>query len=164
MELWDAYDKDFNKIEGVVLKRKERIPEGVYHLVSDIIVRHRDGEYLIVQRDARKHFGGMWEATAGGSALKGETAEECAYRELREETGIEADKLIEIKKFPWDPTRCYYVEYLCVTDCDKQSVILQEGETVAYKWASADEICSMSPEEMLSERMQEYIKSRTSNL
>ena len=166
MEIWDAYNSEYEKIEGMTLIRGEEasIPEGVYHLVCHILVEHVDGTFLLMQRDPRKPYPSMWEATAGGSALKGETAEECAYRELREETGIEADKLIEIKKFPWDPTRCYYVEYLCVTDCDKQSVVLQEGETVAYKWASADEICSMSPEEMLSERMQEYIKSRTSNL
>ena len=39
---------------------------------SAIIVRHADGSYLVMQRDKRKHLGGMWEATAGGSALQGE--------------------------------------------------------------------------------------------
>ncbi|MBQ4256759.1 MAG: NUDIX hydrolase, partial [Oscillospiraceae bacterium] len=71
MELWDAYNKSFEKIEGVTLVRGENIPDGVYHLVSDVIVRHIDGTYLLMQRDIRKPFGGMWEATAGGSALKG---------------------------------------------------------------------------------------------
>lgn len=72
MELWDAYDRDFKKIQGVTLVRGEVIPEGFFHLVCEIIVRHIDGSYLIVQRDKRKHLGGMWEATAGGSALQGE--------------------------------------------------------------------------------------------
>ena len=84
MELWDAYDKDFQKIAGKTLVRGELIPQGLYHLVCDIIVRHADGAYLLMQRDPRKPWGGMWEATAGGSALAGETPLECAARELRE--------------------------------------------------------------------------------
>lgn len=86
MEVWDAYNKEFVKIEGMTLIRGEAIPDGFYHLVSDIIVKHVDGTYLLMQRDIRKNFGGMWEATAGGSALKGEGALACAIRELREET------------------------------------------------------------------------------
>lgn len=66
--------------------RGEKIPKGLYHLVSEIIVRHQDGTYLLTQRDERKDFGGMWEATAGGSALKGESPLDCAKRELYEET------------------------------------------------------------------------------
>ena len=88
MELWDAYDKNFQKIPGKTLVRGELIPQGLYHLVCDVIVRHADGVYLLMQRDPRKPWGGMWEATAGGSALAGETPLECAARELREETGI----------------------------------------------------------------------------
>ena len=72
MEIWDAYDRNLEKIEGMTLIRGEKIPEGVYHLVCDVIVRHTDGEYLLMQRDSKKHYGGMWEATAGGSALQGE--------------------------------------------------------------------------------------------
>ena len=51
---------------------------------------------LMMQRDPRKHLGGMWEATAGGSALQWEDPLTCAQRELSEETGIKADKLTEI--------------------------------------------------------------------
>lgn len=48
MELWDAYDRDFKKIQGVTLVRGEAIPEGFFHLVCEIIVRHIDGSYLIM--------------------------------------------------------------------------------------------------------------------
>ena len=98
IEIWDAYDKYFNIIDGVQLVRGEEIDEGIYHLVCDIIVRHTDGTYLLMQRDFKKHFGGMWELTAGGSALAGETPFECAIRELREETGIISSDLKEIKR------------------------------------------------------------------
>ncbi len=69
MELWDAYDKNFNKIDGITLIRGEPIPDGMFHLVCSIIVRHIDGDYLLMRRDDRKMFGGLWEVSAGGSAL-----------------------------------------------------------------------------------------------
>ena len=64
MELWDAYDRELNKIEEMTLIRGERIPKGVFHLVCDILVKHTDESYLLMKRDERKHFGGMWEASA----------------------------------------------------------------------------------------------------
>lgn len=141
MELWDAYDKDFNKIKNRTLIRGERIPEGLFHLVCDILVKHTDGTYLLMQRDKRKHFGGMWEATAGGSALQNESPLDCAVRELREETGIDSNDLIEVGRVTTNDT--IYVEFLCVTNCDKDSVTLQAGETIAYKWVSRDELIAM---------------------
>ena len=159
MEIWDAYNSDFEIIDGMSLIRGEEssIPAGVYHLVCHILVKHKDGTFLLMRRDLRKAYPGMWEATAGGSALKGETPIECAFRELKEETGITATTLEEIRRFVWDPTHCVHVEYLCETDCDKDSVILQDGETIEYKWAAAEEICKMGSDELLSEGTRRYI-------
>ena len=151
-EIWDAYDKDFNKIDGVKLIRGEPISNGMYHLVCDVIVKHTDGTYLLMQRDPRKHFGGMWELTAGGSALAGETPEECAARELREETGITALELKEIRRIVHDVHHSYYVEFLCITDTDKSAITLQEGETVDYKWVDKATVLSMSEDELASSR------------
>lgn len=156
MERWDAYDRNFQKVEGVTLIRGEPIPEGLCHLVCDILVRHRDGTYLLMQRDRRKHYGGMWEATAGGSALQNETPLECAVRELREETGISSRELTEVGRVQSGNT--IYVEFLCVTDCRKDSVRLQEGETIAYRWVSKEQLLTMKKEELVTERMQEYIE------
>lgn len=58
MEIWDAYDRSFNRIKNQTLIRGEPIPDNVYHLVCEIIVKHIDGSYLIMQRDFRKPFGG----------------------------------------------------------------------------------------------------------
>lgn len=156
MELWDAYDKDFNKIKNRTLIRGQRIPKGLFHLVCDILVKHTDGTYLLMQRDKRKHFGGMWEATAGGSALQNETPLDCAVRELREETGIDSNDLIEVGRVTTNDT--IYVEFLCVTNCDKDSVTLQVGETIAYKWVSRDELIAMKKSEFVTERMQIFMK------
>ena len=166
MELWDAYNSDFEVIDGITLVRDEEksIPDGVYHLVCHILVKHQDGTYLLMRRDLRKPYPGMWEATAGGSALKGETPLECAFRELREETGIIASEMKEIRRFVWDPSHCVHIEYLCETDCDKNSVTLQEGETIDFKWTEADEICQMKSDELLSEGTRRYISKNSGKM
>lgn len=158
MEQWDAYDAKLNKIDGMALIRGEKVPDGVFHLVCEIIVRHTDGTYLLMQRDSRKHLGGMWEATAGGSALQGENPLTCARRELSEETGIKADKLIEVGRVLHHLHRSIYVDYLCETDADKNSVVLQEGETSAFKWVTAEELRSMTRDELATQRMLNFIE------
>ena len=157
-EIWDAYNNKFNIIENRTLVRGEAIPDGIYHLVCEIIVKHIDGTYLLMQRDFRKHLGGKWEVTAGGSALKGETPLMGAIRELKEETGLEAKDIKEIKRIIHDGHHSLYVEYLCVTDCEKDSISLQEGETVDYKWVDRDVLLEMSEKEMASKRAMELIK------
>ena len=161
MEKWDAYDSKLNKIEGVTLIRGEQVPEGYFHLCSEIIVRHTDGSYLIMQRDKRRHLGGMWEATAGGSALQGEDPLTCARRELQEETGIVSDELIEIGRVLHHGHKTYYVDYLCVTDVDKDSIVLQEGETIAFKWIGPDELHAMSRDDLATMRQLNFIEELT---
>ena len=137
MEIWDAYLPD-GSLAGCDLVRGEPIPGWLRHLVSEILVRHTDGDYLLMQRDHRKpNYGGYFEATAGGSALKGEDALTCARRELLEETGIESGQLIPCGQFVSHDT--IYAAFLCVTSCEKDSVRLQEGETVSFKWISEAE-------------------------
>ena len=157
MEMWDAYDTQMNKIEGVTLVRGEKIPDGVFHLVCDVLVRHIDGSYLIMQRDFRKYFGGMWEATAGGSAFKGETPLQCAKRELLEETGIVASQLEESGRMVSAEKNRIYVGFLCVTDWKKDEITLQEGETIAYKWVNVDELLKINAKGQVSNRTQRLI-------
>lgn len=158
VEMWDAYDRQFNKIETATLVRGKSVPDGMYHLVCEIIVKHNDGTYLLMQRDFEKHLGGMWELTAGGSALKGETPMECAVRELREETGIVSCNLQELKRIIHDGHHSLYVEYLCITDWDKNAVILQDGETVDYKWVDKTALLEMGTDALASYRALEIVK------
>ncbi len=123
MELWDAYNSNFEKIEGLTLIRdsQEKIPAGVYHLVCEILVRHTDGTYLLMKR----------------------------------ETGIVADSL---EKLDWSlGGSCIHCRFLCVTDCEKKSIKLQEGETCDYRWVNAQELLSMSDSELVGWQMKKFV-------
>lgn len=159
MEIWDAYKAELILMENLRLYRGQEIPKGVYHLVCDILVQHGDGTYLLMKRDDRKHYGGMWEATAGGSALQGETALQCAIRELREETGIISSDLREVGRVVSDVTHSIYVEFICVTNGEKEKIAMQDGETSDYKWVSKDELLSMRKDELITDRMQQFIEA-----
>ena len=87
----------------------------------------------------------MWEATAGGSALCGESPLDCARRELLEETGLSGE-FTRIGTVVHDGHRSIYAEFLCVTDHDKNSVRLQTGETAASKWVGFEKLKSMEAE------------------
>ena len=151
-ELWDAYDQHFQKIDSLILTRGRPIPEGVYHLVCDIIVKHDDGTYLLMQRDPRKHRGGLWELSAGGAALAGETPQACAHRELMEETGIVSCGLQELERIVDAKRRCIFVLFLSLTSWEKTAVTLQEGETTAYQWADRSTILAMNEASLASVR------------
>ncbi len=157
MELWDSYDNRGNRISGETLVRGEPVPEGRFHLVCEVLVRHRDGTYLLMRRDLGKHFGGFWEATAGGSALRGETPLDCALRELREETGIRADRLMELGTVIHRGHQTIYTEFLCETDWDKTAVTLQDGETVAFRWVTGEEFRALDRTNLVTTRMQIFV-------
>lgn len=155
MEIWDGYLID-GTLAGQDLVRGEPIPRGLYHLVSEVLVRHVDGDYLLMKRDARKSaYGGYYEATAGGSAFKGEDKVACVRRELLEETGIFSETFVEVSQHISHDT--IYHSFFCVTDCDKSSVSLREGETTAYKWLSENEfIAFVNSGEMIDVQKERY--------
>ena len=149
MEIWDLYDRQGNRTgETWERARAREIPEGRYHIVCDILIRHEDGDFLLTLRDSRKEvYPGCWEASAGGSALAGETPEAAARREMLEETGLKAEKLEQIST-TWKPmSRSVIYAYLAVVSCDKSSVRLQEGETVDYRWVDAPVLLRLMQEE-----------------
>lgn len=138
MERWDLYKKD-GTLAGIDHVRGNPIPEGLFHIVSGVAVRHVDGTYLLMQRDENKDgWPGYWELGANGSILKGESPLQGAIRELKEECGIDNHDLELL--YVCRNNSSFYYNYLCVTDCDKDSITLQKGETMAYRWISREEL------------------------
>ena len=139
METWDLYTAEGQKT-GRTMTRGEKVPEGYFHLVCDVLVQHTDGTYLLMKRCGTKRvYPGWWEASAGGSVLAGEGPLEGARRELREETGIEDASWTFLGMEPRELYRSIHYSYLAVTDCPKDAIVFQEGETEDYRWVSRDE-------------------------
>ncbi len=139
METWDLYTAD-GQLTGLTMTRGQKVPEGYYHLVCDILIRHTDGDYLLMLRSKEKKvYPGRWESSCGGSALAGEDAITAARRELREETGIECEALEQIGYTVNEMYHSIHYSFLGVTECPKDSVTLQPGETEGYRWVSEAE-------------------------
>lgn len=162
MEIWDAYHAN-SSLAGFDLIRGEKIPQNYYHLVCEAIIQHTDGEYLLMQRSFNKEiYPGKWEIGAGGSALKGEDKLQAVLREVREETGVDSGNLKEIYHFVHEPHQAVYYGYILITSCDKDSIKLQENETIDFKWLSKEELLEFydnSPNTPSKERLKEFINS-----
>jgi 8-oxo-dGTP diphosphatase len=151
VELWDAYLTD-GTLEGRTLIRDQVIPEGLYHIVAEVFVIHTDGTILLMRRDEKKESNpGLWESGAGGSILKGENPTLGARRELLEETGILADEIKPI--YTVHKGDSIYMGYLCITNAAKESVTLQKGETIDFKWVEKEAFIKiMDSEEFVASR------------
>lgn len=162
MEIWDGLNKDGSPA-GVDLIRGHRVPDGLYHMVCEVLVQHVDGDFLLMQRDWGKPTNpGKYEATAGGSAVKGEDRLTCIERELLEETGIKATEFTYIGRTVQG--KCIFEDFYTRTDCDKKSVKLQKNETIGYKWVSEKEFIEfMNSDKIIKnqrERYRSFLKER----
>ena len=143
MESFDLYDVNRNKT-GRVLERGNKVPEGCYRLVVHVCIFNDEGKMLIQRRmPTKKGWSGMWDITAGGSALAGDSSGTAASRELLEEVGI--DYPLEGKR----PAMTIYFDggfndiYTINMDVDIDSLKLQESEVAEVKWATEEEILEM---------------------
>lgn len=164
MELWDAYTEE-GELAGLDLVRGNPVPDGLFHMVCEILVRHTDGTYLLTQRDYGKpNYPGLFAASAGGSVIKGEVPLEGAFRELYEETGIKAEELVSIYHVISPKNHTIYFGYLCITDMDKNAVRLQETETISYLWLTEDEFLKFIETDRYVQphrrRLSSYLKSQ----
>jgi isopentenyldiphosphate isomerase len=85
-------DQD-NQPIGVVTRKIMR-QQRLIHRASYILVFNTCGELFIQKRSRSKDiYPGYWDLAAGGVVLEGESYEDAAKRELREELGISGIKL-----------------------------------------------------------------------
>lgn len=142
-EIWDLYDvhRDYTG-ETWIRGTKAPIPKGRYHIVVSVWTVTPEGKILMTRRHPGKSFGGLWENT-GGAVIAGETSIEAAYRELKEETGIEAapGKLLFLGDV-WHPG-CVVDTYMYSCNVEIENLILQQEEVIDAKLAVDTEIDTM---------------------
>ena len=111
-------------------------------VTTDCVVFGFDGKELMVLLIERglEPYKGMW-AFPGGFIRMNETAEECARRELREETGLELDKVRELGTFSGvnrDPRE--RVISIAFYSLARHSTIRGGDDAAKAKWWAIDDI------------------------
>lgn len=104
MERFDVYDKN-GIFTGRIKRVDERLLPGEYRKHAIVIMKTRDGRYIMQQRSlAARYLPGKWDVTGGGVS-SGEDTAQAAVREAREELGIEIDpremRLFHSEILPW---------------------------------------------------------------
>ncbi|MBR1558449.1 MAG: NUDIX hydrolase [Prevotella sp.] len=104
-----------------------------------VITREADPKVLLIQRGSEP-FKGCW-AFPGGFMNLDETTEQCAVRELEEETGLRVSKIQQIgaySKVDRDPRgRTVTVAYLAIVD-EPMAVSGQDDAAKAEWWPLSD--------------------------
>lgn len=144
MEYWDIYDALRQKT-GKTHKRGTPMKMGEYHLVVHGCLFDSDGKMLIQQRQPFKEgWPNLWDVTASGSALTGETPQQAMRREMMEEVGVEHDfegqRPVFTVNFDVGFADWFLIER---GDIDCQTLHLQPEEVQAVRWAGLDEIIRM---------------------
>lgn len=136
MELLDIVDKNGN-YTGETVERKQAQELGLLHWEVIIIIVNEKEQILLQKRSTnKKHFPNKW-ALCSGLVISGESCEEAAVRELKEELGVEfqIDDLHLLEK-NLNLTRFYYV----ITNYDESQFVIQKEELSSVKWFDLDEI------------------------
>lgn len=99
MEFWDIYDEN-KKPTGRTMKRNDWcLKDGEYHLTVLGVVARPDGTFLITKRVMTKAWAPGWWEVSGGAAQAGEESYEAVLREVKEETGLDAQETQKVVIF-----------------------------------------------------------------
>ncbi|MBX4269605.1 NUDIX hydrolase [Clostridium estertheticum] len=146
MELLDILDGNGEKT-GKTVERGKPMGQDEYHLVVQIWIKNRHGEFLITKRTPNKTIlPNMWETTCG-SAIIGDDSLKAALREVKEEIGINLSPangkfLFRLKRQHFDFPDFVDV-WLFKQEVDMTEVIYQPEEVCGAKWATLNQIQSM---------------------
>lgn len=146
MENLDLFDIDRIRTGRTMLRGTPR-PEGLYRMIVHICLFGSDGRMLIQQRQPFKTpWAGLWDLSAGGSAVAGENSRQAARRELREELGLDLDLSACRPALTVNWEGGFDDIYTLTADPAPDSLRLQEEEVRAVRWASREEIERMIDE------------------
>lgn len=143
MEHWDLYTFDGQKT-GETMTYGQRQPQDRYRLVVHACIFDKAGRMLIQRRLPHiKGWPGLWDFTAGGSAIAGETCQQAAQRELLEETGLDISFAGVRPAMSLTFERGTDYIFTLEREVDLEKVRPQPEEVAEVKWASLEEVLAM---------------------
>lgn len=130
-----------NKVTGKVT-RKEAHEKGIWHRAVHVLVLNSKNEFLLQKRSMTKDlYKGYWIDSAAGHVAYGDSYEETAKRELKEELGISArlEMLFDFRKYTGNDN-----EFIRVFFCRHEGPFRPNKDEVDYvKFFSFGEIMDM---------------------
>lgn len=119
------------------------------------VIINNKGKILILKRSSREYYAGLWDFP-GGTVEKGETLQQAAAREVKEECGLE----IKLEK------NYFYIYHYQDRDLNiydfkadfvSGDVVLSEEHT-EFKWISKDEYKNLEYTPSVGAIIKEYFK------
>jgi isopentenyldiphosphate isomerase len=138
--IWEYVDDDDNVV-GCLPRSEVRAQKKNYRLV-EVFVFNKDGQLLVQKRsETMKRFPGYYGGSAGGHVDPGETYEEAAIREMKEEIGID-EQLIFVKKdqINYEGVTKFITLFKCVSD---KELKLDSSEVKSAMFMNIDQIKNM---------------------
>lgn len=143
MERWEILTANGASTGRSIVRGKETLRQGDYHLVVHIWITDGFGNFLIQRRaEDKKLMPGEW-AAIGGSAVLGEESSVAAARELYEEMGINypANRLKYITRMT---RKSSIIDIYALKSNTRASTLkLQDDEVCDAKWVTAGRLKQM---------------------
>ena len=148
----------FDNKRRALNKKVERYTHisGEYAQGSHVWIINSKNEFLIQKRTPTKRlYPNLWSITSGGTDC-GETTLETAYREVKEELGIEIKPEELELMMTYKRNQDFVDVWLVRKDIKLEEITMQQEEVSEVKWVTVEELESLIKEEKTPKSLQVY--------
>ena len=156
MEFVEMFDNK-RKALGKTVERYTHVP-GEYSQGAHVWIMNSKGELLIQKRSKEKRlYPNLWSITSGGTD-SGESTLDTAYREVKEELGIELKPEELELMMSYKRNHDFVDVYLARKDIKLEEITMQKEEVSDVKWVSKKDLEKLIKEEQTPKSLQIYFE------
>ena len=149
MEILDVYDKYKNLTGKKILKNQyNELTKEEYILFTYVAIFNSENEMLIQKRqDSLDRHPNLWDISASGHVVSGETSDEAMERKLYEELGHNHKFLEDMPYLTINNYKSFGDVYIINEDIDINDLKLDYSKVQNVTWATKEEILQLIEEE-----------------
>ena len=149
MQIVDVYDKYKNLTGKKILKNQyNELDKGEYTLFTYVAIFNDENEMLIQKRqDSLDRHPNLWDISASGNVISGETSDEAIERKLYEELGHKHKFLDDAAYFTINNYQSFGDVYIINDNIDISNLKLDYSKVQNVTWATKDEILQLIEEQ-----------------